>query len=244
MPFIEQYKIEKNQPWPWKVDYEGWRAQCIKATVVCIFNNTIINFLVLCVVGHVYGWQLPWSTDLETLPEPMTLAKHLLVLIIAEDFGFHMMHRLLHCQHPWLPLYQMFHKQHHEFIQPVSIASEYAHPLEYAIGNHQTSMLGMYLLGRQCHMWTVIIWGLVRVLETHDGHSGYEFPWSIFRLLPFGADATYHNFHHTKNVGNYSSLMTVWDTLLDSNKEFYEAYQEGSRADEPTPAQAKKAGRS
>lgn len=116
-------------------------------------------------------------------------------------------------------------------MHPVSIASEYAHPLEFMFGNHYTSFLGLFLLGSRCHFWTLMQWGVIRVLETHDGHSGYEFPWSIFRLIPFGADGTYHIFHHTKNVGNYSSFMTIWDTIFDSNKDFYEAYPEGSRVE-------------
>jgi sterol desaturase/sphingolipid hydroxylase (fatty acid hydroxylase superfamily) len=77
-----------------------------------------------------------------------------------------------------------------------------------------------------------MIWGGIRLVETHDGHSGYEFPWSVFRLLPFGSDATYHDFHHTKNVGNYSSLMTVWDTIFDSNTQYWESYPEGKMAKE------------
>ena len=155
----------------------------------------------------------------------------MLILIICEDFAFHMTHRMLHCKDKRFPLYQWIHKQHHEFMHPVSIASENAHPLEFMFGNHYTSFTGLFLLGSRIHFWTLMQWGVVRVLETHDGHSGYEFPWSPFRLIPFGADGTYHVFHHTKNVGNYSSFMTIWDTIFDSNKDFYEAYPEGSRSE-------------
>ena len=80
---------------------------------------------------------------------------------------------------------------------------------------------GMIVLGNNLHSSTLIAWTLFRVFETHDGHSGYEFPWSPFRLIPFGADATYHDFHHSKNVGNFGSLMTIWDSMLNTNKDFY-----------------------
>lgn len=149
--------------------------------------------------------------------------------MLAEDLSFHFLHRLFHCKHKNLPLYQMFHKIHHEHSHPVSISAEYSHPVEYALANQFPSCLGFLLLGSKMHFWTILIWGGLKHCETHDGHSGYEFPWSIFRLIPFGSDATYHNFHHTKNVGNYSSFMTIWDTLLNSNSDFYEAYPEGSR---------------
>ena len=72
-------------------------------------------------------------------------------------------------------------------------------------------------------MWTLLIYGILRRIETNDDHCGYEFPWSIYRVMPFGTDATYHNFHHTKNLGNYSSFMTVWDTVFNSNAEYYES---------------------
>ena len=112
---------------------------------------------------------------------------------------------------------------------PVSICSEYCHPVEFLCTNHYPSFVGALLLGSRFHIWTMILWGALRVLESHDCHSGYEFPWSIFRIIPFNADAHYHIFHHTKNVSNYSSFMTIWDTVFDSNKEFYEEYPEGSR---------------
>lgn len=70
----------------------------------------------------------------------------------------------------------------------------------------------------------MMVWGLLRHYETHEAHSGYEFPWSIFRALPFTTAESYHAFHHSKNVGNYSTFFTVWDNVFDSNAEYYEVY--------------------
>jgi len=70
-------------------------------------------------------------------------------------------------------------------------------------------------------MVTVFAYYIVRMIETTEGHSGYEFPGSPFYLLPFGADYTYHAFHHSKNIGNYSSFFTIWDTVCGSNLDFY-----------------------
>mmetsp|Transcript_19879 Transcript_19879/g.22515 ORF Transcript_19879/g.22515 Transcript_19879/m.22515 type:complete len:87 (+) Transcript_19879:1080-1340(+) len=71
------------------------------------------------------------------------------------------------------------------------------------------------------HMVTVLSWIFIRVAEGFDGHSGYEFPWSPFRLLPFSSAEEYHDFHHSHNIGNFSSFFTHWDTLFGTNKEFY-----------------------
>lgn len=84
------------------------------------------------------------------------------------------------------------------------------------------SAVGHTLLGSRMHYFTYLIWILVRVAESMDGHSGYEFPWSPFRLIPFSASSTYHDFHHSNNIGNYSSFFTFWDTVFGNNTAFYE----------------------
>lgn len=134
---------------------------------------------------------------------------------------FYTTHRISHIKSKWFPIYQWIHKWHHEYTNPVGIASQYAHPLEHALVNLNSFMLGLYILGPKAHCSIIIAWGLLRSLETHDGHSGYEFPWSPFRMIPFGGDASYHNYHHSKNVGNYGSFMTIWDSLLNTNKDYY-----------------------
>ena len=121
-------------------------------------------------------------------------------------------------------MYQMFHKVHHEFSHPISVAAENSHPVEFAFGNHYPAFVGIFLLGSKVHIWTIMNWGILRVLESHESHCGYELPWSIFRIIPFGADASYHIFHHSKNVGNYSTFMTIWDTVFNTNLDYYEEH--------------------
>ena len=155
--------------------------------------------------------------------------RHMLICILCEDFSFYMSHRLLHIKDKRLPLYQWIHKTHHEFMHPISIAGENSHPIEFAFGNHYTAFTGLFLLGSRCHFWTLMWWGVGRMVDAHDIHCGYDFPWSVFQLLPFGTDSTYHNFHHTKNIGNYASQMTIWDTIFNSNSEYYKVMKEGAR---------------
>lgn len=61
----------------------------------------------------------------------------------------------------------------------------------------------------------------MRVAETIDGHCGYEFSWSPYRLLPLSGSSEYHNFHHSHNVGNYASFFSYWDSLFGTNKDFF-----------------------
>mmetsp|Transcript_9323 Transcript_9323/g.15718 ORF Transcript_9323/g.15718 Transcript_9323/m.15718 type:complete len:119 (-) Transcript_9323:44-400(-) len=108
----------------------------------------------------------------------------------------------------------------------MGLSAQHAHPLEHLLANFIPSMMGFIVLGERVHAQLLVTWLTLRVLETLEGHGGYEFPWSIFQLIPFAAGPQYHYFHHTKNAGNYSSFTTVWDTILDSNKDFYDAYPE------------------
>jgi sterol desaturase/sphingolipid hydroxylase (fatty acid hydroxylase superfamily) len=104
----------------------------------------------------------------------------------------------------------------------VAIAYAYFHPVDAVIGGMIPSAIGPMVLGEKMHYYTYLLWALLRILESTDGHSGYEFPWNPFRILPFAASATYHDFHHSHNLGNYSSFFTIWDKIFGSNKDFYE----------------------
>lgn len=83
--------------------------------------------------------------------------------------------------------------------------------------------MGPAILGRRIHMATAFGWSVARSFETIDAHSGYSFPWSPFRLLPFQLDTRYHYFHHESNVGNYSTFFSWWDTIFGTNQAFYKS---------------------
>ena len=110
---------------------------------------------------------------------------------------------------------------HHEFKSTVGLAAEYTHPIEYTLGVMLPSGMGGIILGRHMHFATWIVWTFVRIAESIDGHCGYEFPWSPYRLLPLATSAAYHDFHHSHNVGNFSSMFSIWDTIFNSNHTFY-----------------------
>ena len=76
-------------------------------------------------------------------------------------------------------------------------------------------------LGKNMHIYTLLHWGMFIVLDIHDGHSGYEFPWSLGGNLPFACAATYHDYHHSDNIGNYGGYFTFWDSVFDDNKAYY-----------------------
>lgn len=139
-------------------------------------------------------------------------------MIICEDLGFNIFHRLMH----WKYLYPYFHKVHHELPNTVSIIAQHLHPIDYAIGVLIPGAIAPGLLGKHLHYGVYLIWIIFRTGEGIDRHTGYEFPWSIYGLIPFSASASYHDFHHSHNVGNYSSFMTIWDSVFGDNAPYLE----------------------
>lgn len=110
------------------------------------------------------------------------------------------------------------HKVHHSYKTSIGLASEYAHPIEFVFSNAIPFSVGPMVCGM--HYWTFFMWSLLRVGETVDGHSGYEFPWSPYRLLPFSGSSTAHDFHHSHNIGNYASFFTWWDRWMQTDRAF------------------------
>lgn len=138
-------------------------------------------------------------------------------MMIVEDFIFYWGHRILHT--PWL--YNKIHKIHHEYYNAISLCAEYAHPLEFSLCNVLPTSAGFLILGSNVHLATFAIWLSMRVFETIDGHCGYEFSWSPYRLLPLSGSSEYHNFHHSHNVGSFGSFFTYMDTIFQTNKDYF-----------------------
>lgn len=88
------------------------------------------------------------------------------------------------------------------------------------------TVLGPAILGTRCHTATSYAWYLIRYLENLDGHCGYDFSWSPFRLIPFSSGGSYHDFHHAVNIGNYASFFSIWDSVFGTNKVYYETESE------------------
>lgn len=158
---------------------------------------------------------ITFETSPELFPSYKTLIPQIIFFMIVEDTCFYWSHRLLHSSY----LYSKIHKQHHEYINTIGIASEYSSPIDFVFTSVVTSGIGPLILN--CHIFTLYMWTFLRVLETIDGHSGYDFSWSPFRLLPFSGGANYHNFHHSHNISNYGSFFTYWDTICKTNMQYW-----------------------
>jgi sterol desaturase/sphingolipid hydroxylase (fatty acid hydroxylase superfamily) len=213
IPFFEKDRVY-NKPWPWEENPQKWKM-LFKDTMITTIIAHLVIFPALLVLDTKDG--LVYRMDKESFPGVVEIATQIIVFMIVEDFGFYWSHRLIHSKY----IYPYIHKKHHEYNISVSIACEYSHPLEWVFTGLIPSSMGSKLYGSRCHFVTLLLWNLLRITETIDGHCGYDFTWSPFRLLPLSGSARYHSFHHSHNQGNYSSFFTIWDTLCGTNKNYY-----------------------
>lgn len=106
------------------------------------------------------------------------VALKLVVMFVFLDFVFYWQHRTLHI--PWL--YKRFHKQHHEFYATVGFAHAYAGLVESIFVNGAPFIIAVWVVrqvfGTPMHLSHMMLYEALRLWETIDAHSGYEFPWS------------------------------------------------------------------
>ena len=65
------------------------------------------------------------------------------------------------------------------------------------------------------------LWTIWRIGETITNHSGYDFPWTVWSILPFQGSAYAHDAHHSVSLGstksgNYASFFIWWDYMMNS----------------------------
>ena len=87
----------------------------------------------------------------------------------------------------------------------VTLAAEYAHPVEYFLGNILPSVTGSFLLGSKIHYYYFLSMIVLRTFKATERHSGYMFPWSWGGFYPPFTTASFHDFHHSHNVGAYGA---------------------------------------
>nr|XP_043613438.1 methylsterol monooxygenase 1-1-like [Erigeron canadensis] len=148
------------------------------------------------------------------LPSLMEVASQLFIYFIVEDFTNYWIHRFLHGK--WG--YEKIHKVHHEYTAPIGYAAPYAHWAEVLILGIP-SFLGPAMVPG--HMITFWLWIALRQIEAIETHSGYDFPWTFTKFIPFYGGADYHDYHHYvggQSQSNFASVFTYCDFIYGTDK--------------------------
>ncbi|KAJ3304727.1 C-4 sterol methyl oxidase [Kappamyces sp. JEL0829] len=177
IPYLKKYRIQQDKI---VTNAEWW--MCCKQV---LFEQLALQLPMMggfYPVAKAIGMRIVWGT---------------LFFLVVEDCYQYFVHRAMH----WGPLYKHIHKIHHKFAAPFGICAEYAHPLEtlfLGLGFFLGPLAWTYAYGM--HIVTMCVWLAVRLVQTVDAHSGYDFPWAF--------------------VGNYASSFRFWDWLFGTSKAF------------------------
>jgi sterol desaturase/sphingolipid hydroxylase (fatty acid hydroxylase superfamily) len=226
LPFFERFKLS-DKAWPWLARKATERAAfwtfTARSLALVAANNAFVALPGAYSLWFLRSFIGGCSLEADAFPSPLTLVVQLAVCFVLEDTMFYHTHALLH--HP--SLYPYIHKIHHEYRQPVALASEHAHPLEFLLGNLAPVMAGpvasmalAYVTRRPdlaMHAAALWLWVVARVAVSVDEHCGYGFPWSPVRLLPGGASAGGHDWHHSDTRGMYASQFAFWDAVYGTD---------------------------
>ena len=200
-PCVNRYKLHPQRP-------------VTSAHVCSTLGVTLYNHLVYIFPAAVAQWLWRPATGLPR--QAPTLWEFLLGILgctVVFDFQYYLWH-LLHHRVPWL--YRTFHAVHHQYSQPFSLVTQHLSGWElFSVGFWAT--VDPVLL--RCHCLTA--WGFMvfNIYVSTEDHCGYDFPWAMHRLVPFGlwGGAPKHDAHHQKPATNFAPFFSHWDWLGGTN---------------------------
>ncbi len=215
---FRRYKANSN-PWPWEENLKEWDSLLTRSGWVLFFNHLIIAPVLVIIFKQYLVWN--YKTSFEDLPSIGNFVCQMVICFLCNDFTFHCIHKLIHV--PFL--YKWIHSIHHQYINVIGISAEYAHPIEYILGNFLPSIIGPLILNLMkfpsFHLVTVWAYTISGVGATIEQHCGYDLPFTPYGVLPFNFASSYHDYHHTRNKGNFSSNFIFWDLIFGNNFEYY-----------------------
>ena len=217
-PYFDKYRIMKK-PWPWNENEKKYSKQynsvMLNSTLLMISVFPLVNYLILSLELTEY------ITDPAFYPSVFEIFKQTMLRIFVFDTLYYWAHRFAHTS--WW--YNAFHKQHHEYEVSVAMVAIYNHPIDFAFTTVVTNVIAEVMLVK-VHIVTVLIWILFTTWTPLILHCGYNIPWSPYSIFPFGIDNDYHDYHHSKNRGNYALYTLFWDTICGTNKHYWKSANE------------------
>jgi Delta7-sterol 5-desaturase len=146
------------------------------------------------------------------------------LLFFLHDTAFYWSHRMMHHK----SLFNLFHRVHHDSVEPTAFATYSFHPLEAIVQNLNSLLPLVALIFLPWHEIPLTIFGLGVVLFNVIGHLGFEiYPknWHKWPVLRWKTTAYHHYMHHQRSGGNYGLYFRFWDKLCGTEFKDYDTRQ-------------------
>ena len=221
-PWIDQYKIQKDKPWPWlskdeKTRNDFWALTKRSAKFISFnifFLVPAMSYAKITILSKLEMGGTSFATDEEAWPKPFKSFVDCIILSIIHEFGFYATHRLCHVY----PFLYKYHKVHHEYKMNVAWCAQHNHPVDFILSIGGPGLLAVSLY--PCHSMTQFQFILWTMYANLDDHCGFSFPWSPVRWFPFAAATDEHEFHHSKNIGCFGSKLDIYNRLLGGHEHY------------------------
>ena len=216
-PCFEQYKIAKNA-WPWLDDRPSIRDAFWQLTYKTIRLEMVLLLIMFPAMLYAKAFVMPRaavSFSDDDWPDHTKSFADLVTLALVHEFFFYWTHRLMHMY----PRLYKYHKVHHEYKQNDVLASQYFHPVDFVLSIGGPAIITTILV--RPHSITQFQFGLWLLYANFDDHLGYAFPWSPVRWFPLAATTDCHEFHHSVNMGCYSSKLLLYDAIFGTDKTYW-----------------------
>lgn len=140
---------------------------------------------------------------------------------IIFDFFHYWFHRLLHHK----LIYKFFHKKHHEHPYTTLETTFHQDFFDLLLTNVLPIVFAFFLYPVSKKTFTIIM--VYKTLAELSGHCGKiikagsfcQFIW-LPKLLNIDLRIEDHDYHHSKNNGNYSKRFKLWDVLFGTYKNY------------------------
>lgn len=236
-PFFEQYKIQKDKPWPWHHESEQLRnkfwaltRRTLKFAAFNLFILVPILLVAKCLVARMLGmppmsFRSEGSSDHDheenfnkSWPGCSEIILQNIYMTAIHEFGFYATHKMMHIY----PSLYKYHKVHHEYKMNNVLVAQHNHPIDYICSIAIPALIPSLIV--QPHSCVLFQWLIWLMFANMDDHVGYSFPWSPVRWFPLAALTDEHEFHHSRNVGCFGSKLNVYEKLLDGGNRHYDAW--------------------
>ena len=193
--FIAKYRIQRGKH----------KRPSVKKTLKVLAWNQLLwaPFMLIVMTSLLYlrDWN---GIELPTISQLLT---ELFLLGLSSEVIFYATHRFLH--RPWWMV--RVHKLHHEYRSTTAMASEYAHPVEFCIGNFGTLAGGIVLFSPS--LATIYLFTVLAILTILVHHGGYAIPWA-----PWSLPHDWHHFRYKEIFGSSGLLDRVLGTDVEFQK--------------------------